>query len=71
MKSINVPDRCLPEIINLLSKEYQKLLETQIEIERHLSDLKYQFDAQSRKYEAAKKAEDALRRQVDELKGDI
>ncbi len=78
MKSINVPDRCLSEIVNLLSNEYQKVLGKQIETERHLSDAKYALDAMSRKYDAACKAEDALRRQVDELasqvnelKGDI
>ena len=70
MKTVNVPERLLGEVVNLLTREYEKQIDKTLNIEKKLSDAQFALDNMVRKYEVLQKTEAELRARIKELEKD-
>ena len=68
--TVSIPERLYGEVINLLSREYEKQIDDRLTLEKKLSDAMYALDIVNSKLKASQTEADELRRQIAELKND-
>lgn len=64
MELVKIPTRLMPEIVNLLSTEYQKLAELKATAEKKLSDTQYAIERETNKRKALEEHAAELERQL-------
>lgn len=68
--TVSIPERLYGEVINLLSREYEKQIDERLSLEKKLSDARYALDIVNSKLKASQTEADELHRQIAELKND-